>query len=209
MSNISGCNYRITVIAVNQLQLHASSRHMGKKDRSETLGSHPVVIDIEASCLPEQGLSYPIEVAVGDLATGAITAWLIRPEPHWMQWDWDPEAERVHRIPQATLVRDGVPRSVVARALVERIIGRRVVSDHPLYDQIWLARLFQGDPGVRIHSLPELCLEIAGHGADADALIERARAHAHAIAPIRHRAAADVAHRLAMLTYLLEQGGRR
>lgn len=177
---------------------------MGNKDGLGNFAAGSIVIDIEASCLPEQGLSYPIEVALGDLATGAIVAWLVRPEPHWMQWDWDPEAERVHKIPQATLVRDGMPRSVVASAIAERVIGRRIVSDHPLYDQIWLARLFQGDPGLRIHSLPELCLEIAGHGADARELVERARAHAHAVAPIRHRAAADVAHQLAMLAYLME-----
>jgi hypothetical protein len=174
------------------------------KDESATPALLSRVIDIEASCLSAQGLSYPIEVALGNPASGAIATWLIRPEPHWMQ-NWDPAAERVHKIPQLALVRDGMPRIMVASAVAEKIGGRRIISDHPLYDQSWPALLFQGDPGMRIRSLPELCLEMAGDGADAHALVERARTHAHAVAPIRHRAAADVAHHLAMPTYLLEQ----
>ena len=51
-----------------------------------------VTIDFEASCLPRDGRSYPIEVGVADMA-GWSRAWLIRPEAEWRGWTWWAEAQ--------------------------------------------------------------------------------------------------------------------
>lgn len=172
-------------------------------------GIYPVVvIDFEASCLPEYGRSYPIEVAIGDVDTGAVQEWLIRPEPQWVRWDWDPAAERVHGLSQATIVREGQSRAKVARAVARVLKGQHVLSDHPPYDQLWLARLMQGDPGVRIEPIQEFWRRIVGGGAAGHALIELALAHAREVAPIRHRAGADVRHHLAVVQFLLENCGK-
>jgi hypothetical protein len=170
-------------------------------------GIYPVVIiDFEASCLPEHGRSYPIEVAVGDIDTGVVQEWLIRPEPQWMKWDWDPAAERAHGLSQDTIVRGGESRAKVARAVARILNGQAVLSDHPPYDQLWLARLMQGDPGVRIEPLQAFWDRIVGGARRA--LIERALAHARQVAPIRHRAGADVRHHLAVLDFLFASCGK-
>ncbi|GFE75937.1 hypothetical protein NTCA1_35860 [Novosphingobium sp. TCA1] len=44
--------------------------------------NEPILIDFEASCLPEYGLSFPIEVAAARI-DGQSRAWLIRPLPVW------------------------------------------------------------------------------------------------------------------------------
>lgn len=172
-------------------------------------GIYPVVIiDFEASCLPEHGRSYPIEVAVGDVDTHEVKEWLIRPESRWMTWDWDPAAERVHGLSQARVVREGRSRAEVAKAVSRSLAGQAVLSDHPGYDQLWLARLMQGDPGVRIEPLQAFWVRIVGDSAEGRALIKRALAHAREIAPIRHRAAADVRHHLAVVAYLFAHCGK-
>lgn len=172
-------------------------------------GIYPVVvIDFEASCLPEYGRSYPIEVAVGDIDTGEVNEWLIRPESRWMEWDWDPAAQRAHGLTPATIVRDGESRARVARAVARVLKGQHVLSDHPPYDQLWLARLMQGDPGVRIEPIQEFWRRIVGDSAEGRALIERALAHAREIAPIRHRAGADVRHHLAVVDFLFAHCGK-
>ena len=53
------------------------------------------IIDFEASCLPEAGESYPIEVALAKV-DGSTRSWLIRPSPEWQFWDWSSEAEHLH-----------------------------------------------------------------------------------------------------------------
>lgn len=180
---------------------------MAGKDGADGSGRAVLVIDFEGSCLPGTGQSYPIEVALGDVATGVIRSWLIRPEPEWSSWTWDPAAERVHGISQDYLAREGIARAIVANEVREMMKGRAVVSDHPLYDQIWLGRLTHGAPGVRLESLHELCLQISRGGKEGIELIERAQTLANDLAPIRHRAAADVAHHIAVLRYLIERSG--
>ena len=66
------------------------------------------MIDFEASCLPEYGRSFPIEVAIAR-TDGQSRAWLIHPFPQWLDWDWSPEAERLHGISRELLEHKGLP----------------------------------------------------------------------------------------------------
>ncbi|MFC0206280.1 3'-5' exonuclease [Novosphingobium soli] len=104
--------------------------------------SCPTLIDFEASCLPEYGQSFPIEVAVAR-TDGSSRVWLIRPAEAWRYWDWSEEAEQLHRISRDMLETEGVPPPQVLAEMAEFVRGCDVYADADL-DQYWLEVLCQG-----------------------------------------------------------------
>ncbi|TCM18624.1 hypothetical protein EDF56_104154 [Novosphingobium sp. PhB165] len=101
----------------------------------------PALIDFEASCLPEYGQSYPIEVAIARI-DGESRAWMIRPLDAWKHWDWSEEAEALHGISRAMLELDGLPARQVLAEVIEFVDGCSVYSDAEL-DEYWLEVLCQ------------------------------------------------------------------
>jgi len=99
----------------------------------------PALIDFEASCLPEFGQSYPIEVAIARL-DGRSRVWLIKPAEVWAFWDWDPEAEALHGISRNLLGREGLPPGQVIGEMAEFVADCEVYADADL-DQYWLETL--------------------------------------------------------------------
>lgn len=97
----------------------------------------PYVIDLEASGLGRG--SYPIEVGfISPKGKGFCT--LIKPIPAWTHWD--PSAEQLHHISQATLDDHGKDLAYVASQLNEQLEGEVVYSDGWANDMCWLGLLF-------------------------------------------------------------------
>ena len=91
-------------------------------------------LDFEASSLMKG--SFPIEIAWVD-QDGRGESHLIRPTDEWMtlndgQPEWSAESERVHGIPLATLIAEGVDAAWVARR-AEEVLGR--LRRKPDYDR--------------------------------------------------------------------------
>jgi len=97
-----------------------------------------ITIDFEASCLPQRGLSFPIEVGIAGHA--GSSAWLIQPHASWLGWQWSGEAERLHGISLDQLRSQGQPVDVVANALHAALVGHRVVADS-IFDRYWMKTL--------------------------------------------------------------------
>jgi hypothetical protein len=97
------------------------------------------LIDFEASCLPDYGQSFPIEVALAEVY-GESRQWLIRPAPEWEYWDWAPEAEALHHISRDRLEREGLPAAQVLAELAQAAEGCEVYADADL-DAFWLETL--------------------------------------------------------------------
>jgi len=89
------------------------------------------VIDFEASCLPDAGMSFPIEVALAEV-DGPSRVWLIKPHPRWRYWDWTEEAERLHGLSLDTIERDGMPVEDVLEELARAAEGCSVFADSEL-----------------------------------------------------------------------------
>lgn len=120
----------------------------------------PVLIDFEASCLPEDGFSYPIEVAVAQV-DGHSRTWLIKPSEKWRYWTWSEEAEALHGITQELLEREGLPPAQVLSEMAAMAGGRTVYADADL-DAYWLEVLADaaGEPvPFAVHYLGEYMLE--------------------------------------------------
>lgn len=98
----------------------------------------PAVMDIEASGFGRD--SYPIEVGFV-LPDGQTCCTLIRPAPGWIHWD--PAAEKIHRIPLATVIRHGREVVEVATLLNDRLAGLTVYCDGWAHDYVWLSVLFE------------------------------------------------------------------
>jgi hypothetical protein len=162
------------------------------------------IIDIEASCLPALGRSYPIEIAVGHPDSGRVMSWLIRPEPDWLGWAWDPAAERLHGLTMARLQAEGLPRVEVARAVEMALSERHGVSDAPAFDQAWM-ELILARPVARLAEIEMLLALIARRDDKGRELRQLAKRHADAATPLSHRAAADVSHHLARLRYVSDR----
>ncbi|MCL6416074.1 hypothetical protein MIB92_10450 [Aestuariirhabdus sp. Z084] len=97
----------------------------------------PLFIDYEASSLHEG--SYPIEVGIV-LADGSRRGWLIRPEPHWI--DWDPVSATIHNIPRSLLQDEGDSVQDVAAELNRQLPRQTLYCDGLPYDAYWQQRLF-------------------------------------------------------------------
>lgn len=117
------------------------------------------IIDFEASCLPEDAASYPIEVAIAKL-DGSYRTWLIKPFAAWRYWDWSEEAEQLHGISPQMLAQQGQDPCEVLRELAAEVAGYQVYADCDL-DAYWLEILCQGcrtQVPFQIHYLGEyLC----------------------------------------------------
>ena len=150
------------------------------------------VIDFEASCLPAYGRSFPIEVGLSRVGTGETASWLIKPVDAWLDWDWDPAAERVHGVTLADALERGRPALDVLRELSAMARSFRVVSDSGL-DAVWLGVL---DDGARRGAPFEV--HPVGPALDALAFNAEAIAAASAVAASRyphlHRAGPDARH---------------
>ena len=101
--------------------------------------AHLALIDFEASCLPEFGRSYPIEVAAAR-TDGTSASWLIRPLPRWRNWDWAPEAEALHGISRTMLDEEGQDPALVLEGLIAFVGGCDVYADAEV-DVFWLDQL--------------------------------------------------------------------
>lgn len=157
------------------------------------------IIDFEASCLPNDGLSYPIEVAVARVG-GASRSWLIKPAPKWFYWDWSEEAEALHGISREMLKAKGIPANQVLDELTREVAGCRVYADSDL-DSYWLETL--AEACGRTAPFPILFLgELFAEMDTNSAAITRAENEALARLPQEHVARHD-ARRLAITVELL------
>jgi DNA polymerase III epsilon subunit-like protein len=159
------------------------------------------LIDFEASCLPEYGQSFPIEVALAKV-DGSSRNWLIRPEPEWDYWDWSPEAEALHGISRDMLAREGLPaRQVLAE--LEAAAGECDVYADADLDAYWLETLALTcgqQPPFGVRYFGELLLELGFTRPQVVSALDRARDQV----PGRHFARDD-ANRLARTLRLLLQ----
>lgn len=117
----------------------------------------PVLLDIEASGLGRG--SYPIEVGYA-LADGRSHCCLIKPLDDWRMWN--AEAEQLHGISRAQLLRRGADIVTVAETLNRALGGMTVYSDAWGNDQSWLALLFdraERVQGFRLEALHALLSE--------------------------------------------------
>lgn len=116
-----------------------------------------IAIDFEASCLPQYGRSFPIEVGVAD-ASGWSRSWLIRPHASWANWQWSDEAQSLHGITRETLEAEGLDTADVAAQLKAAVAGHEVIADS-YFDDSWSRILFDaaGDPAhVPVRCLAEM-----------------------------------------------------
>ena len=164
--------------------------------------SCPALIDFEASCLPEYGQSYPIEVAVARI-DGSSRAWLIRPVETWRFWDWSEEAEALHGISREMLESEGLPPAQVVAEMRDFVRDCQVYADAGL-DEYWLEVLCHaiGAPlPFPVHYLGELMVERGFTRPQVVAALEEAKRRL----PDEHLARED-AKRLALVVRLLVDG---
>lgn len=162
----------------------------------------PALIDFEASCLPEYGQSYPIEVAIAR-SDGSNRAWLIRPVPAWRNWDWSDEAEALHRITPAMLDTEGLPAAQVLAEMAAFVGDCSVYADADL-DQYWLEVLCHGvgaKPPFPVRFLGEFLQERGFTRPQVVAALAEAKRRL----PKEHLARED-ARRLALVVRLLVEG---
>ncbi len=145
-------------------------------------------LDFEASCLPQHGRSFPIEVGLAG-PDGSVCAWLIRPEPAWRDWTWTQEAEQLHGLSRDQLDRDGLPAGQVLDEVAEVLRGRPAYADSYL-DAGWMRTLEaagQAPPLVSVRHIDALI-----HQLDLpDPVVTRAVAEVAALPFRRHRAGED------------------
>lgn len=164
--------------------------------------SCPALIDFEASCLPEYGQSYPIEVAVARI-DGSSRAWLIRPAESWRYWDWSDEAETLHGISQEMLDAQGLPPAQVIAEMAEFVGDCSIYADADL-DQYWLEVLCQAVAAplpFPVHYLGEFLRERGFTRTQVVAALDEAKRRL----PKEHLARED-AKRLALVVKLLVDG---
>jgi DNA polymerase III epsilon subunit-like protein len=164
--------------------------------------SCPALIDFEASCLPEYGQSYPIEVAVARI-DGSNRAWLIRPAEAWRYWDWSDEAEALHGISRQMLDDEGLPPAQVLAEMAEFVAGCPVYADADL-DEFWLEVLCQA-VGAKLPFPVHYLGEFLKDGGYSRPQVVTALEEAKRLLPKEHLARED-AKRLAMVVKLLVDG---
>ncbi|MDE8651719.1 3'-5' exonuclease [Novosphingobium album (ex Liu et al. 2023)] len=164
--------------------------------------SCPALIDFEASCLPEYGQSYPIEVALARI-DGSSRTWLIRPSPKWRFWDWSEEAEALHGISREMLAREGLPPEQVLAELAEVAGDCQVYADADL-DAYWL-EVLAGAVGAPVPFPVRYLGELLVERGYTRPQVVAALAEAKARLPREH-VARDDASRLALTVRLLLDG---
>jgi len=147
-----------------------------------------IAIDFEASCLPQHGRSFPIEVGIAT-ADGRSRSWLIRPHPLWADWQWSDDAQALHGLTLNRLHEEGLEVAEVAARLREAVGDTVLIADSVL-DDYWSRTLFEaaGDPAhlpvTTLGALPRF------RAVDPDRL-QAAVASADRNRKNRHRAADD------------------
>jgi hypothetical protein len=96
-----------------------------------------IVVDCEASGLAKE--SYPIEVGIA--LNDESFSFLIKPEADWVYWC--KQAEGIHKIPRAELLKDGISCYEAAQILNSQLRGLVLFSDATDYELFWLNRLFK------------------------------------------------------------------
>jgi hypothetical protein len=164
-----------------------------------------VCIDFEASCLPAAGAeSYPIEVGIAFVSSGASRSWLLRPTDDWMRVGfWDPAAERLHGLTIEQLQRDGLDVAAVRQELADAVGGYTIVSDYPPADALWADTLYGCRAPFQIGNYEAVLYQRVGLPPIAfrDALRDAEESALRSF-PERHRAAPD-ARRLAQICRLM------
>lgn len=164
--------------------------------------SSPALIDFEASCLPEYGQSYPIEVAVAR-TDGSSRAWLIRPVEAWRYWDWSDEAEALHGINRQMLEDEGLPPAQVLTEMAAFVGDCSVYADADI-DEYWLEVMCQAVAAklpFQVHYLGEFFVERGYTRSQVVAALDEAKR----LLPKEHLARED-AKRLALVVRLLVGG---
>jgi len=164
--------------------------------------SCPALIDFEASCLPEYGQSYPIEVAIARI-DGESRAWLVRPLEAWRHWDWSEEAEKLHGISREMLRKEGLPAAQVLAEMARFVGDCEVYADADL-DAYWLELLAHGLKApvpFAVHFLGEYLVRHNFTRPQVVAALEEAKLRL----PKEHLARED-AKRLALVVKLLLEG---
>ncbi|MBT0668917.1 hypothetical protein HT136_11115 [Novosphingobium profundi] len=159
----------------------------------------PALIDFEASCLPEYGQSYPIEVAIARV-DGRSRAWLIKPSPQWRYWDWSQEAEDLHGISRAMLEAEGQPATQVVAEMIAFTEDCDLYADADL-DEYWFEVLCHAVGRAMPFPIRYLGEFIGRRGYTREQVV-RALEAAKAELPQEHLARED-AKRLAMMVKLL------
>ncbi|MDM8523123.1 hypothetical protein QUF80_07105 [Desulfococcaceae bacterium HSG8] len=157
----------------------------------------PHFIDFEASSLSWH--SYPIEVA-WNMENGNIESCLISPK-HVPEWtDWDPEAQKLHGITRSEILAQGESPSRVCEKIEQALSGKRVYSDNPDFDSMWMMRLFdavgKSYPNINMLHLDSLlidtlCPDTSGR-IEGFVEILKLKSLTRACMPIQHRAGWDV-----------------
>ena len=158
-----------------------------------------IAIDFEASCLPQYGRSFPIEVGIAS-PFGWSRSWLIRRHADWMGWQWRRDAEAVHGISLDRLHREGLEAEQVASQLRGAIGDYEVVADSRL-DDYWSRTLFDAvgqSSHIPVNSISDWP-EFQAIGA---ACMEAAIAAADAAGRRRHRAEDDALWLARLMTEL-------
>ena len=158
----------------------------------------PAVLDIEASGFGRS--SYPIEVGCV-LSDGKSFCTLIRPEPEWTHWD--PEAERLHRIPRGLVVDKGRSAVEVAHLLNTQLRGQTVYSDGWANDFTWISALYEVaelSPYFKLENLRSLLRED-----EADRWHDLKQQVGEELGEQRHRASNDARLLQRTLQRLMEQ----
>jgi hypothetical protein len=108
-------------------------------------------LDIEASSLAPD--SWPVEIGWAWLGLDGIDvrSAVVAPRPAWNVSSWSEGAGRIHGL-SLDRVRRGWPADMVA-AMTDSFAGFHTVSDNPAWDQLWLDRLREGRPRIRVHPL--------------------------------------------------------
>ena len=159
---------------------------------SDTRTQQVAIIDFEASCLPEAGDSYPIEVALCSWpapdAPAAAWSTLIAPDPSWVRDGvWEQRSQIVHGIAPAALV--GAATAYAALEALDRLatLGSLAWCDGGDHDAYWLGRLATAAGRRARTTLGDLHRVRDAMGTEQKARFDREVA-AH---PVRHRAASD------------------
>lgn len=158
-----------------------------------------VFLDFESSGLIRP--SYPIQVGIARCDLSRDFRY-IRPAEHWLDWEWQWEAQNVHNITQSDLTRFGRPVEEVVDWLDAQLAGMTVVSDNPQADGYWGDQLYiaagRGKAPfdlVRADELVLALLDQAGRADDYEAIRSQvSRRHR-----ITHRAEEDALHWAAFL----------
>ncbi len=149
-----------------------------------------VTIDFEASCLPQHGRSFPIEVGIcGAFGTAS---WLIKPTAEWLEWDWTEEAFSLHGIRQELLERQGSDPVTVVAELRRAVGGHRVIADSTIDRSWWQTLLDAADPGALASPMIiEHISDVFNELGATDEQIRHAQQRADRLCPVRHRAGPD------------------